>query len=307
MSADERTDLRIPRDGHTLAAWHYPAAPSELCDGDGRAPAVILGHGYSLTRDCGLDRYAEQFSAAGIHALVIDYTGFGDSDGEPRDVVSVTSQLRDYECTIAAVRSIDGIDPDRIALWGTSYSGGLVVAAAAADRRIAAVIAQVPNLDNLATLRFLVAKNPARHMSWLSAAVTRDVTRALTRRPPFYVRAMGPAGTRSAYVSDQSWEEVSAIAGPQWHNRVGLRDFASLPVFRAVSRLDRLPCRIQLFAADHDDLTPVAPTLAAARRLGARAELHRVAAGHFGIYADPHFGTVIEQQVRFLSSELSLG
>ena len=44
------------------------------------------------------------------------------------------------------------MDPERIVVWGTSFSGGHVVEAAVADGRVAAAIAQTPAMDGLAAL-----------------------------------------------------------------------------------------------------------------------------------------------------------
>ncbi|MFT3661924.1 MAG: alpha/beta fold hydrolase [Gordonia sp. (in: high G+C Gram-positive bacteria)] len=302
-----RHDVRLPRDSHELGAWHYPPTSEVLRDSSGRAPAVVLGHGYGFTRDSGLARYAERFAAAGLHAVVFDYSGFGDSGGGPREVVRIDAQRRDFACALAATRALPDVDPSRVALWGTSYSGGVVIAAAADDGAVAAVVAQVPNLDNLATARFLVRTTPPTMLAWLSLVVSHDVVRGLLRRDPYCVRAVGRTGERAAYVSDESWAQVAQLAGPSWRNRIGMRDFAALPVFRAVSFLDRLPCRVHLTAADHDDLTPVRPTLDAAARLGGRAELQRFPTGHFGVYLPPFFDDVVAGQTDFLRRELHPG
>lgn len=302
--APERSDITLEHAGRRLSAWHYPAATDRLRTEHGD-PAIVLGHGFGLTRDCGLAAYAERFAAAGMQVVVIDYSGFGQSGGGPREVVLVREQLDDYLAAIAATRELPGVDPDRVALWGTSYSGGLVVAAAAIDGRVAAVVSQVPNLDNLATLRFLVRRTPKRRLAWLISCIARDVVRGLRGREPYYVEAVGPAAARAAYVSDTSWGQVEQIIGPTWKNRVGLRDFAAVPMFRAVKYLDRLPCRVQFFGCEQDDLTPVQPTLDAAARLGDRAELHRYPTGHFGIYVEPYISRALAEQERFLVGELA--
>jgi len=97
-----------------------------------------------VSRDARLDAYAERFVAAGLAALVFDYRHFGASAGHPRQLMDIDRQLGDWRAAIAYARSLPGIDPDRIALWGTSFSGGHVAALAAADPRIAAAISQVP-------------------------------------------------------------------------------------------------------------------------------------------------------------------
>ena len=106
-----------------------------FADEAGRRPCVVLAHGFGGTVDSGLMPYAERFAAAGLDALAFDYRHFGASAGEPRQLVSVPRQLEDYAAAIAFARGLDGVDPDRIVVWGTSFSGGHVVEVAVADGR----------------------------------------------------------------------------------------------------------------------------------------------------------------------------
>ena len=71
-------------------------------------------------------RARRAFAEAGIDALVFDYRGFGDSDGRAPPGRGVRRQRQDYHAAVAAARHLPGVDPDRIALWGTSYAGGHV-------------------------------------------------------------------------------------------------------------------------------------------------------------------------------------
>src|SRR5690349_7242759 len=114
-----------------------------------RAPCVVLAHGFTGTKDQ-LTPYAEAFATAGLAALTFDYRHFGDSEGNPRQVVDIQKQLEDWRAAIAFARTIDGIDPKRIALWGSSLSGGHVIKLGAEDPTIAAVVAQVPAVDKSA-------------------------------------------------------------------------------------------------------------------------------------------------------------
>ena len=113
---------------------------------------VVLAHGWTGVREQRLDAYAERFAGAGLAALVFDYRHFGASSGEPRQLLDIRRQLADWAAAIAFVRSRAEIDPGRVALWGTSFSGGHVIETAARDRQIAAVVAQVPFADGLRNL-----------------------------------------------------------------------------------------------------------------------------------------------------------
>jgi cephalosporin-C deacetylase-like acetyl esterase len=75
---------------------------------------------------------------------LFDYRHFGASTGEPRQLLDIARQLDDYRAVIGWARGLDGVDPERIVLWGSSFSGGHALALAAADARIAAVISQAP-------------------------------------------------------------------------------------------------------------------------------------------------------------------
>ena len=85
--------------------------------------------------------------------LLFDYRHFGASSGEPRQLVDIRRQLADWRAAIGFARGLEGVDPRRVALWGTSFSGGHVVQVAAGDDRVAAVVSQAPFTDGLSTIR----------------------------------------------------------------------------------------------------------------------------------------------------------
>jgi uncharacterized protein len=134
-----------------------------------RWPTVVLAHGFSGTMDR-LVPHAERFAAGGIAALVFDYRGFGESGGQPRQVVDLPSQRDDLRAAVAWVRGRDDLDPGRIALWGNSLGGAHAISVAADDPAIAAVVAQIPfngfprvrDRSATASLRLLAATLEAR-------------------------------------------------------------------------------------------------------------------------------------------------
>src|SRR6476646_6342408 len=137
----DRRDVHFPSGADACAAWLYSAAGSAP-----PAPIVVMAHGLSGTRRDRLGPFAERFAAAGFAALVFDHRGFGDSGGEP-DLFHPARQLEDWGAALAFARGLPGVDPDRIATFGSSMGGGNALAAAANDRRVAAAISQVPFLD----------------------------------------------------------------------------------------------------------------------------------------------------------------
>ncbi len=129
------------------------AESAGLVDERSLRPCVVMAHGFGCTRDGGLAPFAVRFAAAGCDVLLFDYRGFETSDGHPRQYVSHRRQRGDWRSAVAFARGMDNVDPERIALWGTPYAGGHVIAVAAGDQRAAAVIAQGAAVDGLAVLR----------------------------------------------------------------------------------------------------------------------------------------------------------
>jgi uncharacterized protein len=142
MVSVARNDIAFDADGTALRGWLYRPAPATGAP----APIVVMAHGWSLVKEAYLDRYAEVFSAAGLAVLVYDHRGFGDSDGMPRQEIDPWRQVEDCRHAITFAASLDGVDPARIGLWGTSYSAAHAIQVAATDRRVKAVVAQVPGL-----------------------------------------------------------------------------------------------------------------------------------------------------------------
>ncbi len=122
-----------------------------------KLPAVILSHGWGGTAAL-LRPQAERFAQAGYFVLVFDYRGWGESDArsvrdesasggnarrELREVVDPLDQATDIFNAVHWLMDEPMVDVDRVGLWGTSFSGGLVAYVAARDPRIKAIVSQV--------------------------------------------------------------------------------------------------------------------------------------------------------------------
>ena len=153
--SDGRRDVVFSSGEGECAAWWF--TPSNA---GAKNPVVIMAHGLGAVKEMRLDAYAEQFAAAGWCVLVFDYRHLGASSGEPRQLLDIDRQLADWRSALAYVRSLPHVDPDRIALWGTSFGGGHALQTAADDRRVAAVVAQCPFTDGPASLMARLRVNP---------------------------------------------------------------------------------------------------------------------------------------------------
>lgn len=291
----DRTDSPFASAGTRCAAWLYrPIAGSGH-----RAPIVVMAHGFGGTRGLRLDAYAERFATAGYQVLLFDYRHFGDSDGQPRNLLGIPRQLADWRAAVTHARTLPGVDPRRVALWGTSLSGGHVLRIAARDQGIAAVVAQVPHVSGIAAAR---AVGPVMSLR-LTARGCIDLVRAVTGRPPLYIPAIGSPGEVAAMSSPdaipglQRMLDQSSIEEPA--REVAARIILQMGLYspgRSARRI-KAPTLVQI--AKRDNITP-APL---ARRVAARLAHHKVFEydlNHFDPYVEPHFGPMIGDQVDFL-------
>src|SRR5437868_6591708 len=189
-NSSARRDVAFNSSGDECRAWLF------LPDAE-RTPLVILGHGLGATREYGLEPYARRFSDAGIAAMVFTYRHFGDSGGQPRQLLDIERQLDDWAAALAYVRTLEEIDSTRIALWGTSFGGGHVLVTAARDGDVAAVVSQCPFTDGVAATR---AAHP-RSLISATAPVLRDQFARVRGRPPVMVPLVGPPGTAALMTS----------------------------------------------------------------------------------------------------------
>ena len=138
-----KADIEFHGDHHTeLRGW--------LCRPEGvktPAPAIVMTHGWSCLKEFYLDKYAELFAQHGFFVLVYDQRNFGESEGEPRQEIDPWQQIRDYRDAITFLQTQGSVDPRRIGIWGTSYSGGHVLVVSAIDKRVKCVVSQVPTIS----------------------------------------------------------------------------------------------------------------------------------------------------------------
>jgi uncharacterized protein len=294
-----RTKVQFESAGVDCAGYLYRPAKAS-----GTLPCVVLGHGTAGTMDR-LFVYAEPFAAAGLAALVFDYRGWGASGGQPRQVIDIGGQLEDWRAAVGFARNLDGVDPDRIALWGSSLSGGHVVAIAAADPRIAAVVAQVPWFGDARTpgqvLRQLLMVSTIK----LIVAGIRDAVRGAMGRPPYLVQIVGEPGQTALFTDPEVKAALAAkgLEGSLWRNQFAPRFVFALPRYAPGKLAERLAMPLLVCVADRDRETP-ADFAARVVARAPRGELRRNAASHFEMYHGETFERVLADQVDFLRTHL---
>ncbi len=260
-----------------------------------------MAHGFGAIKEARLDAYAERFAAAGYVVLVFDYRHFGDSTGEPRNLVDIRRQHEDWHHAIAYARGVEGVDPARIAIWGSSFGGGHVIAVAAEEPELAAAVSQVPHTNGLAALR---AMNP-KSAAGLTALGIADQAAAIVGRGPVYTRIVGPPGSVAVMTAADAQPGFEAItpAGSGWRNDVAARIALRVAGYSPGKRAKDVRCPLLVQVADDDSVAPVQPAIEAAEA-APRGELIRYPLAHFEVYVGEAFERAVADQLEFLSRHL---
>ncbi len=143
----------------------------------GKTPGIVLGQGWAGNH-FSIEKYGARFAERGMVAMVIDYRGWGSSDGfvmqtaptvargekEPvrddkryaaaktevtikRTRLIPLKQVEDYRNAISYLQGEPGVDPDRLGIWGSSFAGGNTIVTAALDSRVKVIAMQVPAIS----------------------------------------------------------------------------------------------------------------------------------------------------------------
>jgi hypothetical protein len=142
-----RTDIEFDaEDGTTLRGWLTTP------DGPPPYPTVVMAHGFSAVKEQTLDALARVLASRGLASVVYDHRNLGASDGTPRQDIDPVAQVRDMRTAITFATTREEVDPARIGIFGSSYSGAHVLVVAATDQRVRCVVSQVPLINGFANI-----------------------------------------------------------------------------------------------------------------------------------------------------------
>ncbi|KAI0975859.1 Alpha/Beta hydrolase protein [Xylaria arbuscula] len=165
-------------DGVKLRGWLFPAAR--------RGPGMIMSPGFNMPKDAILPDIARWFQEHGITCFLYDPVGIGASDGEPRNDIDARRQAEHLHDAVTWFKEHALVDEEKIALWGLCFGGNVSLAAAAFDKRVAAVISVAPLIDSTG--------NPERRQPILELAM-HDRASRLEGDEPMYLPYVNEDGS----------------------------------------------------------------------------------------------------------------
>lgn len=107
----------------------------------GGLPALAVGGPFGAVKEQSSGLYAQTMAERGFAALAFDPSYTGESGGTPRNVASPDINTEDFMAAVDYLGLHDAVDRERIGIIGICGWGGMALNAAAADKRVKAVLA----------------------------------------------------------------------------------------------------------------------------------------------------------------------
>src|ERR1700730_15507216 len=276
----ERRDVEFGVDGgDRLRGWLF--LPSKRA---GPLSAISVAHGYAGVKEHGLERFARAFAEAGFVALVHDHRNFGASDGTIRHDIDPWRQIADWRRAISFLESLSEVDSDRIGVLGTSYAGGHVLVLGATDRRIRAVVSQVPTISGYEQgLR----RVPPDALAALERLFDEDERAQFRGEPPRLQQVVNADASVAA--SHRTEDAIAFYLQPLpegvWKNEVTIRSGRLARMYEPGSWAARVaPTPLLIIVALTDNITLTDVQLRAYEQMVEPKKLVTVEGGHFDPY-----------------------
>jgi uncharacterized protein len=270
----EQLDIAFLSEGRSLSGW------LTIPDGAGPFPGVVMSSGFAGVKEGFLGNpFHQVVASAGIAVVLFDHPNTGESEGLPRQELDYVLQQRAYQDAITFLAGRPEVDAERIGIWGTSYSGGHVLAVAAHDKRVKTVVAQAMTISGHANLlrRHTPASYAALRHSW-----AEERLRVARGEPPTLVRAFAEDSESTRYQAARPIEERR-----NWRNEVTLRSWELYDEYEPGAFIDRIaPIPLLMIVPLDDTMTPAEDALAAYARALEPKRLITVPGTHYAVYSD---------------------
>jgi fermentation-respiration switch protein FrsA (DUF1100 family) len=295
----DRIDVEfLAQDGTKLEAWLFRPA-----DVSAPLPAVTMAHGFGATKFHGLEPLAKAIAEAGFVVLLHDHRNFGGSGGLPRHDIDPWRQIEDWRRAISYLETLDDVDSSRIGLWGTSYSGGHAIVLGATDRRLKAIVAQVPTIDGFVAGQRRV--NPAG-ITALEEIFNEDQRAQLRGEPPRTQKLVDiDPNVPAQYHTPDTVAFLSQEVPPGiWRNELTIQSNRRARMYEPGRWIDRVsPTPLLVIATTHDTVAPTDLVLAAYERALEPKSLVLIPGGHYTAYLEG-FGTSSKAAVDWFVKQL---
>ena len=262
-------------------------------------PGIILCQGYAGLKDALMPAVAARLSAEGYVTLRFDYRGFGESEG-PRHRLIPLEQIEDIRNGLTCLGVRDEVDPDRLAIWGTSFGGAHAAYTAAVDERVRCIVSVVGIGDGERWLRCL-----RREWEWqafvkeLEEDRDRRVLSGQSRRVhPYHIMETTPEGW-------EFWNETVAANPERGQVEMPLECADAIIEYKPETVAHEMTGPALYVSAELDTLTPLDEQMSL-YECSPEPKRYEVIPGvnHHDIYKEPHLTRLLDLSVAWFDEFL---
>jgi len=269
-----------------------------------RGPGVVMAMGFGMVKEAHADDYAPYMARNGITVLAFDYRRFGKSRGEPRQALYPMDQVADYRCAINWLRRREGVDPDKVCVWGTSFSGGHTITLTAFPQPgVACGIAQVPNVYSYKTaLEYFGTLEPILQLA-------ETGRQACCEGKPQYISIVSEQGEPALLVTEEARQYYleKAKSLPTFQNRITMDSIDRILAYNPGDYAHLVSRPILMITASRDKTTPPSLAREVFQRVPAPgSRLVEYEAGHFDLYKPPLLEEARELMTRWILQTLGV-
>ena len=201
-------------------------------------PAAVVTGSWTSIKEQMPDEYASILAKNGFITLTFDFTGFGESEGQPRQVEDYRLKIEDIKAAVTFLVKHKNVDANNLAGLGVCASSGYMAHATAQDDRIKKLILVAPWLHNPEIARSIYDMRPGGTNGLLEAARAAKEKYAKTGEMEYVLAASELDPLSAMYVPENIFDyylDPAKAAGKLYDNRFAVSSWEPWLTFDGIS------------------------------------------------------------------------
>ena len=265
-------------DGVRIAGYFH--SPHDWKPGDASRPGILMLAGYAGNPHFDCIHMMRRLCAAGWFVFAFDYRGYGKSEGQ-RGRHRPLEQVQDAYDALSFMQTLQGIDPGRLGIFGTSFGGAHGIWVAAHDERVKCLVASTAVTNGERWMRLV-----RRPWEWLEFKdrVMEDARRRVQSGKPTIVQRGDVMIRDPDAIRQREMQLREGKASPQ--EDLDLESAEAAFRYRPEWVMDKIsPRPVLMIYAERDTLSPPEEQLSAYAKCGEPKKLVKLPrAGHYDSY-----------------------
>ena len=206
-------------------------------------PAAIVTGSWTSVKEQMPDEYASLLALDGFISLTFDFTGFGESEGQPRQMEDHKLKIADIKAAVDFLSSNKNVDMERLSGLGICASAGYMAHATARDERMRNLVLVAPWLHNPEIAGTIYDFRPGGTEGLLRAAREAKEQYAETGEMPYVLAASELDPLSAMYVPENVFDyylNPAKAAGALYDNRFAVSSWEPWLTFDAISSASQI-------------------------------------------------------------------